>query len=416
MPWTKDNPPKVALNWTADEQAKCVAAANSHIAKNPDDDGGAIRACVAAAGKAEQSSDVFFIPFSKALRDDILVFPVGKFHRDGQVRDFTKDMGAQMVANFRANILERKNDGWLPINAEHMRQHGRFGDIVALYQDESGNVRGKPHDPDGKLGGFDYFSPEVRWKWTHPTTGKAHQNVLMGGGATNYPFFGGKMALQNDQVAIAKSVDPPLVWNGSEWEVFSEHVSIVDKVRQTVVNALDNFAEGLRSVSDMPSHESVVLTDDMHALGFYDAGAEPQEAAFTHTVEFAASDADQRLMTGVVWEPDKLDMHGHAVTAEDIEAGAHDFMSRLQLDAHHDRLIQSDEVRIVESWIQREPVTWKMLLPDGGQRKTEVASGSWCMSVKVLDDELWNEVLSGAITGFSPMGVATAQELVKQNT
>jgi hypothetical protein len=59
---------------------------------------------------------------------------------------------------------------------------------------------------------------------------------------------------------------------------------------------------------------------------------------------------------------------------------------------------------------------WKMELPDGSVRTTEVKPGSWCMSVRVLDDELWSEVQSGDITGFSPVGVAVAQELVKQNT
>jgi len=74
-------------------------------------------------------------------------------------------------------------------------------------------------------------------------------------------------------------------------------------------------------------------------------------------------------------------------------------------------LIQSDEVRIVESWIQREPITWKMTLPDGGVRTTEVKPGSWCMSVQVLNDELWSEVQSGDITGFSPVGQAIAQQI-----
>jgi len=267
MPWSKQNLPKVALNWTPDEQGKCISAANAALAKGASDRD-AIFACIGAAGKSESMADFvpikrtcqncalltectmpgepcdkwklklgsapvpdyqalkqrerdiimseqFLIPFSKALRDDILIFPVGKFYRDGGERTFTKEMGAQMVKNFKDNILERKNDGWLPVNGEHMRQYGKLAYLVALYQDEDGNVRGKPHDPENKLGGFDYFSPEVRWAWVHPTTNKEYKTVLMGGGATNYPFFLGKMALQDDEVAVAKSADLPLVWSGS---------------------------------------------------------------------------------------------------------------------------------------------------------------------------------------------------------
>ncbi len=581
MPWTIENPPKPAINWSDDEKQRCVDAANAALAKNPKNEQGAIFACIAAAGKGKEqmaddstpikrtcqnckllpecpnpgevcdkwklalgsrpradyqgakdkerdmvlNANEFIIPFSKALRDDILIFPVGAFHRDGRKREFTREMGAEMVANYKANILERKNDGWLPINAEHMRQHGRLADIATLYQDDDGNVRGKPHDPDGKLGPFDYFSPEVRWQWTHPTTGKGYKNVLMGGGATNYPFFLGKMSLQSDEVAIAKSADAPMVWTGSGWEQFSDdEPNAVERIVKAVGDVIreafggggsGNWAHkgtkgsrggsapgggmvaigakagtsrndriamsqkargegGTQEYTKIPQSKddepsvyelsrkgvlakwkykdstrdridgaSMVIQGGNGDYYAYKGNAtfkvkpvemrsngtipkikgvwqgsvdtDPADATFTHTTTFAAADTDQRILTGVVWQPDTPDLHGHAVGALDIEQGAHDFMSRLQLDAHHDRLVQSNEVQIVESWIQREPVTWKLELPDGGVRTTEVQPGTWCMSVKVLDDELWSEVLSGDITGFSPVGVALAQELKKND-
>lgn len=54
MPWTKENPPAVAKNWTADEIARCVAAANAVIARDPQDDATAIFACISAAGKSHR--------------------------------------------------------------------------------------------------------------------------------------------------------------------------------------------------------------------------------------------------------------------------------------------------------------------------------------------------------------------------
>jgi HK97 family phage prohead protease len=54
MPWTVDDPPSVAKNWTDEEKEKCVKAANAVL-----EDGGtdeeAIFACIHAAGKSEES-------------------------------------------------------------------------------------------------------------------------------------------------------------------------------------------------------------------------------------------------------------------------------------------------------------------------------------------------------------------------
>jgi len=52
MPWTVDSPPDVAQNWTADEQRRCVDAANAVLADGGNDER-AISACIRAAGKAE---------------------------------------------------------------------------------------------------------------------------------------------------------------------------------------------------------------------------------------------------------------------------------------------------------------------------------------------------------------------------
>jgi uncharacterized protein YdaT len=54
MPWTADNPPDVAKNWTAEEKEKCVSAANAVLADGGSDEE-AIYACIHAAGKSERS-------------------------------------------------------------------------------------------------------------------------------------------------------------------------------------------------------------------------------------------------------------------------------------------------------------------------------------------------------------------------
>lgn len=50
MPWTYDDPPAVAQNWTAAERRRCVDAANAVLDEGGEDEE-AIYACIAAAGK-----------------------------------------------------------------------------------------------------------------------------------------------------------------------------------------------------------------------------------------------------------------------------------------------------------------------------------------------------------------------------
>lgn len=54
MPWTVDDPPPPAKNWTADEKSKCVAAANAALERGNNEQD-AIFACIGAAGKGEKA-------------------------------------------------------------------------------------------------------------------------------------------------------------------------------------------------------------------------------------------------------------------------------------------------------------------------------------------------------------------------
>jgi len=53
MPWSDEDPPSVAKNWTSEEKHKCVTAANAVLADGGSDQD-AIFACIAAAGKSKQ--------------------------------------------------------------------------------------------------------------------------------------------------------------------------------------------------------------------------------------------------------------------------------------------------------------------------------------------------------------------------
>ena len=55
MPWTKDNPPSVAKNWTEAEQARCISAANA-VLREGGTEQSAIFACIKNAGKTKRPS------------------------------------------------------------------------------------------------------------------------------------------------------------------------------------------------------------------------------------------------------------------------------------------------------------------------------------------------------------------------
>lgn len=57
MPWTVDDPPPPAKNWTKDEKKKCVKAANAVLADGGSDEE-AVYACIHAAGKSKKGFDL----------------------------------------------------------------------------------------------------------------------------------------------------------------------------------------------------------------------------------------------------------------------------------------------------------------------------------------------------------------------
>ena len=105
---------------------------------------------------------------------------------------------------------------------------------------------------------------------------------------------------------------------------------------------------------------------------------------------------EQRIVCGVVLEPDVTDLHGDTYDEETVRDAAWTFMEDFtNLGLMHDELI-NDKVRILESFI----VPINMALPiDGGT--FQVRKGTWLMTWRIKDDELWRQVKAGELTGFS---------------
>lgn len=122
-------------------------------------------------------------------------------------------------------------------------------------------------------------------------------------------------------------------------------------------------------------------------------GASTEEVTKSLHGEFVAKDADKQIVTAPVLIPDRPDRHGDEVSAENIEEVAQDFLANYQnVDVMH----TLENVGVpVESWVTRSALDF-----DG----KEVPAGSWMLSVKVNNDEVWQAVKSGELTGFSIFG------------
>lgn len=111
-------------------------------------------------------------------------------------------------------------------------------------------------------------------------------------------------------------------------------------------------------------------------------------------------DQAERLVYGEVYAPLQIDTDGEAMTAEEIEKMAHNFMMHRGTDAidvQHDYMPSG--CLVVESFIARKDD------PDG------FVNGSWVLGVKVLPDELWDQVQKGELNGFSFAGNADSQKV-----
>lgn len=118
---------------------------------------------------------------------------------------------------------------------------------------------------------------------------------------------------------------------------------------------------------------------------------------------------EQRTVFGIVLEPDVVDLHGDTYDGETVEMAAHKFMEDFQnMGLNHTEFVNG-QVKILESFIA--PVDMKIDTPGG---KVSIKKNTWLMKVRIIDNDIWSDVKSGGLTGFSIGAIATVQELGNQ--
>ena len=133
-------------------------------------------------------------------------------------------------------------------------------------------------------------------------------------------------------------------------------------------------------------------------------------------VKFAKVDEEQRILMGLVLQPDQLiyrvdengdefEMFFSAETIKDFSQNF--FQSGFQLNSklEHDETIEN--VTFVESWIVADPKKDK-----SAAYGLSYPVGSWLVSMKVDNDDIWNNYIkTGELKGFSIDGMVELEEV-----
>ena len=108
-----------------------------------------------------------------------------------------------------------------------------------------------------------------------------------------------------------------------------------------------------------------------------------------------AEENPERFVMSVVYEPEVKDTQGDWATAEEIRKAAWSFMESDQIyKINHD---EEGEVHVLESYIA--PVDFEA----EGQK---VTAGTWLLGSRIRNEETWERIEKGELTGYSMGGDA----------
>jgi hypothetical protein len=108
--------------------------------------------------------------------------------------------------------------------------------------------------------------------------------------------------------------------------------------------------------------------------------------------------AEQRMVFGEVYAPDRPDAQGEFMRAEEIQEMAYEFVRKGRMDSidvmHDNKLVNA---HILESFIARKG-------------DPDFIEGAWVIGMHIPDDDLWAAVKKGELNGFSLEALVTRHE------
>ena len=128
-----------------------------------------------------------------------------------------------------------------------------------------------------------------------------------------------------------------------------------------------------------------------------------------HKVEFKTVDTEKRVIVGLALVPDKPiyrrsgDKEYNIIfSKETVRKASELYLKRLKLNnatLEHDEEMTSG-VSVIESWIVEDPMKDKTALYG-----LNAVEGAWAVTMKIDNDEVWEDVKSGKYLGLSIEGM-----------
>lgn len=147
------------------------------------------------------------------------------------------------------------------------------------------------------------------------------------------------------------------------------------------------------------SFRTIQLTEGVKAVIGRLKRRTQQRETVRYQVDFLTRSKDEQIVTGIVADRENVDSYGNKISEEEIWKSAYKFMETWRnMGVGHDKdksgrpVILNDKIKILESWVTREETTI------GGKRVPAIA---WLLTVRILDQKIWEAVKSGQLTGFS---------------
>ena len=119
--------------------------------------------------------------------------------------------------------------------------------------------------------------------------------------------------------------------------------------------------------------------------------------------------AEQREITAPVLVPDEGDYHGHIYSEEEVHQACRNYRENCRkANIQHAFDISKDTAEFVEHYLAPADIPMETL--DG---TVTVKKGTWLATMKIKNDNLWQDVKDGKFTGFSISAQCMSQKLSK---
>lgn len=123
--------------------------------------------------------------------------------------------------------------------------------------------------------------------------------------------------------------------------------------------------------------------------------AEDGEANWTTVGRIIKKDSENHYVTGIVYEPLVEDAHGDFMSEAEITKAAYWYAKNGDdVDVQHSFKSQ-EGVTVVENWVAKA---------DFKIDDEEIKKGTWLITAEITDDDIWDKIEKGEITGFSMGG------------